>query len=86
MPTLTKSPATILPGILDLLLAEYEAGNTSSRNEIMIILDELRYDKGIGEEEYIIYNNRLNKEHVKDIIDSTFNFLIEKMKKDYYNH
>ena len=52
----------------------------------MVILDELRNGKGIGEEEYIRCNNRLNKENVKDIIDSTFNFLIEKIRMNYYNH
>ena len=89
----TKSPATFLPETLDSpqkkldsLLTEYETGNTSSRNEIMTILDKLRRDKSIGEEEYIRYNNRLNKENVKDIIDSTFNFLIEKIRMNYYNH
>ena len=67
---------------LGLLLTEYEAGNTSSRNEIMVNLDELRNGKGIGEEEYIEYNYRLNKDNVKDIIDSTSEVLIREDKKE----
>ena len=54
-------PGTIkaLRGRLDLLLGEYRAGNTTTRNEIVAVLDQLRSRKAISEDEYRALNSSL---------------------------
>ena len=42
---------------LNLLLAEFQAGNTSTRNEIVFILDELLRRKQMSRKEYTEINN-----------------------------
>ena len=42
---------------LNLLLAEFQAGNTSTRNEIVFILDELLRRKRMSRKEYTEINN-----------------------------
>ena len=44
---------------LNLLLAEFRAGNTTTRNEIVFILDELRRRKQMSKKEYKEINNFL---------------------------
>ena len=46
---------------LMLLFGEYHAGNTSTYNEIVAILDELRRQNGITEESYKLYLRNLYK-------------------------
>ena len=46
---------------LNLLLAEYAAGNRSTRNEIVGILDELKRRKSISQKEYTDINTFLSK-------------------------
>ena len=68
-----------LPGTVEglcekfcLLVAEYKAGNTTTRNEIVAILDELRNRKVITEKQYTGCNNWLSDEDedcVQDICD-----------------
>ena len=71
---------------LALLLAEYNAGNTTTHNEIVAILDELKRRDAIDEEDYIKCNNLLSgidpAEDVDEIIDSTSDFLITHDKKE----
>ena len=54
-------PGTIegLQDKLSVLLGEYQAGNTTTRNEIVAILDRLRERDAISEKEYMDYNNCL---------------------------
>ena len=83
----------VLPGTLKgleeklaLLLAEYNAGNTTTHNEIVAILDELKNRDGIDEEDYIKCNDLLSdadpEENVGDIIECTSDFLISHDKKE----
>ena len=44
---------------LKLLIGEYSAGNTTTRNEIVSILDVLRKRKLMTEKEYTTINNLL---------------------------
>ena len=55
-------PGTIegLEKKLKLLIAEYHAGNTTTRNEIVAVLDELRSRNAIDESQYASYNNILS--------------------------
>ena len=46
---------------LELLLAEFHAGNKTTRNEIVSILDELKRRKEISRERYQSINNYLGK-------------------------
>ena len=64
------------------MLDEYEAGNTTTRNDIVAILYELRNRYDIGEEECRKCNNWLNKDSVKYIIEFTSNFIISHDKKE----
>ena len=66
MPAGSGLAAVFLPGDikglttkLNLLLAEFRAGNTSTRNEIVYILDELSRRKRISRKEYTEINNFL---------------------------
>ena len=63
-----RGVAVFLPGDikglstkLNLLLAEFRAGNTSTRNEIVSILDELSRRKRISRKEYTEINNFLQQ-------------------------
>ena len=65
-----------LPGTIEglkekliLLLAEFQAGNTTTRNEIVAILDRLRDRNAITEHEYIDYNDCLGDDESADIDD-----------------
>ena len=44
---------------LNLLLGEYKAGNTTTRNELVAVLDQLRSRKAISEENYRAVNSSL---------------------------
>ena len=63
-PVVSASGIQFLPGDikgletkLNLLLAEFQAGNTSTRNEIVFILDELLRRKRVSRKEYTEINN-----------------------------
>ena len=63
-PVFSASGIQFLPGDikglttkLNLLLAEFRAGNTSTRNEIVFILDELLRRKRMSRKEYTEINN-----------------------------
>ena len=51
----------LLKDKLCLLAAEYDAGNTTTRNEIVAILDRLRAQNFIAEEEYDELNDWLDR-------------------------
>ena len=70
-----------------MLLAEYQAGNTTTGNEIVVVLDLLRNRDGTREEDYTKCNNWLDGEveepvNMKDIIQTTSDFLISHDKKE----
>ena len=44
---------------LNLLLGEYKAGNTTTRNELVAVLDQLRSRKAISEDKYRALNSAL---------------------------
>jgi len=87
-----KSKVVYLPGTIErlrekllLLLAEFEAGNTATRNEIVAILDELWNRNAIDEQSYIDFNNRIpikGKGLKTDMIQDTVKYLIAHDKKE----
>ncbi len=54
-------PSTIkaLREKLDLLIGEYKAGNTATRNELIAVLDQLRSRKAVTEDDYKAINSAL---------------------------
>ena len=61
---------------LDLLLAEFSAGNTTTRTEILAILDELKNSDAIDEEDYMKCNNLLVGVKPEDLIENTSDFIV----------
>ena len=44
---------------LNLLLGEYKAGNTTTRNELVAVLDQVRTRKAISEDKYRAVNSAI---------------------------
>ena len=87
-----SSRVVYLPGTIEelrekllLLLAEFEAGNTTTRNEIVAILDQLWDQNAIDEQSYIDFNNRIpikGKGLKTNLIQDTVKYLVAHDKKE----
>ena len=71
---------------LKLLVAEYHAGNTTTRNEIVAVLDELRSRNAIDEKEYVAYNNDLGGDSSKNKLCIKFLDRLREWNKGDYTH